>query len=149
MTNRLTPEQVAQLSDADMSERVAQVVFGATRISDTKHILSPGEYRRKPWGVMLSRPKGGIGLEPDYAASVLLVMEHMRQRWAAHKEATGVFWCWSFEDVGRYGWQVYAYRHDDRPDTPFYVRAKRLSFGRALFEVATLAAQEMTDAEGT
>lgn len=163
-TTPLTPEAVASLTDAELSEAVARVVFGAEWYGDGwphYHGDYPhAEARRcgcgKVWKsvtpfaklsetrsgtVLLYTAESGLPLAvtPHSPQAYSAVLEHMRQRWAGRmwkweigEEETGeedgvLVWCAVVRS--REGWQV--------------ALAESPSFGRATFECALIAAQEM------
>lgn len=146
MTDRLSAEQVAALSDAELSEHVARVVFGAKPIAERKHTLKVGEYRKRPYGVIMRTAIAGAEiLEPGNAASFALVMEHMRQRWRTEPRIAGRLRRWQVEDNGDGTWSA-------RVISGFGVIlrehfASSPTFGNAIFQCAILSAQEMGDGE--
>lgn len=146
-TTPLTPEAVASLTDAELSEAVARAVFGATErrsLLDVPENPASWFYAPNKMGGMLFLVSPGdesrcwriLPIDED---ALCLVLEHMRQRWAGRgwmweigEEATGedndiIVWCAAVRS--REGWQIAI------ADSPH--------LGRATLECALLAAQEM------
>lgn len=123
MTTRekLTPEAVAGMSDADLSQRLAEVLgFEWTRgVSDALVWWNAGGKVFKSWELFL----------PSHPVAVDHVREHMRERCCE----------WQFETVGRERWVARILP----PGFSGAQRAVTATLGRATFEAATLAAQEM------
>lgn len=152
-TTPLAPEAVASLTDAELSEAVARVVLGAldgqaySEENDGEEPEYPFYDKDGEGNVLLYSDEWEdyrtFNCHPPFTfadpRAVSLVLEHMRQRWAGRmwkweigEEETGeedgvLVWCAVVRS--REGWQV--------------ALAESPSFGRATFECALIAAQEM------
>jgi hypothetical protein len=135
---KLSPAEVATLSDADLSERVAVACFGARVVVRHDTLTSENVCERRDDGctVWLNGSIYGNHLTPEDAEAVLFVMEHMRERWKDRN------WVWSITGYNT-EWLVSVSRW--MGGCKVIVQATNASHGRAVMEAALLAAQELSD----
>jgi hypothetical protein len=137
---KYTPEQVSRMSDAELSEAVGREAFGAVVVDGwPTELPSVPTLARFIEGhaVLLRNGLPLLHLGPDVPTAVLTVLERMRRRWLDARS----LWTWELMDEGEEartwvalvrspeGWQIAATEH--------------ASLGRAVFEAALLASQEM------
>ncbi len=147
-TTPLTPEAVASLTDAELSEAVARVVLGAvdgmaySEDNDGEEPEYPFYDRDGEGNVLLYSDDWEdyrtFNCHPPFVCddprAVCLVLEHMRQRWAAKGER--YWWNVSGDEDG---WTVSV-----RKGLCDYVASDTgVSLGRLVFAAGLLAAQEM------
>jgi hypothetical protein len=148
----LTPEAVASLTDAELSEAVARVVLGAvdglaySEENDGEEPEYPFYDKDGEGNVLLYSDEWEdyrtFNSHPPFSfddpRAVDLVLEHMRQRWAGGGPLQAC-WRWKMEASATGKWYVYVLDHQRNFVADFVDK----SMGRAILSTALLAAQEM------
>lgn len=148
MTTRenLSPEEVAALSDEELSVRVAQSVFRAATVGESER--APDRWWYDDWDgrAVLSPPHrtgGVVYLNPGNPVAVEHVREHVRERW----EREGRKGSWLLEYfAGCRKWAAYYFEAEQWTGGEERWRAESPTLGRAIFESSLLSTQESCNA---
>lgn len=146
-TTPLTPEAVASLTDAELSEAVARVVFQAENLEhygESEHPDLPFYDAVAGEVVLYTKEDLVVVLDPEWTDATFFVLEHMRQRWAERYDTgeDGYVPYWSITGESD-RWSVAAMIDGKDFLERLLGCAIGPSLGRCVFAAAVLAAQEM------
>jgi hypothetical protein len=160
---RLSPDEVAALSDEELSAHVIRVVLGlrvfdswaelvrARGTADWDDFVGDGyAWRPAPGRRIAGAWIGAVDFadgdfHPDNPVAVEHVREHMRGRWKTEAARYGVSRHWKMEngDSDVRPWIVSVWSRGPSPHANSRLFKASGLYGRALMECALLAAQEM------
>ncbi len=147
-TPALSPSQVQEMSDDDLAEAVARTCLGE-RVETDRYSLEDWRFARWRTGLWVWWKHPNFSdiqrFSPSNPVAVEHVTEYMRAEWRRQGEKHGVMWFWSAQSTQSdvRPWIISVMERGPSPHANARVCKSSGIRGRAVFECALLAAQEM------